>query len=142
MGALQQGPGAARLQPLHLAATVPAGQTLTVERRIQQDCTLVAMRIRIYVGAQLALRLTPYIVNARGQRRDLVAWGDGAAAKRYIDGDDDLYEYSLSEPIDADADERICIDAVNTDAANALDFSADFGLDYSNGQFPGVHGRG
>lgn len=113
---------------LTLSDHVPAGATdQEVSVKIPQSATVERLSVRIYTGAELDLELYPYIQREDGTRQPLLE----LVGKEYIDGDDDLYEWTLSRPIESG--DEITISATNNDGSNAYDYRANLDLEYAGG---------
>jgi hypothetical protein len=120
-------------QAYRFAATVPAGATVRLTERIPRDGTVESVKVRIYVGAQLALQVKPYVTNERQFDRPLVYYAP-APAKQFIDGDDDRFEWHIREPVAVD--DYLVVEITNTDATNSYDASVDMEVDYLGGLWP------
>lgn len=113
-----------------LSDQVPAsttGQEVTYE--VDSDATIERIQIRIYEGAELDLQLEPIRRTTEGATPDqpLLEY----AGKSYIDGDDDVYEFVVSEAIHNG--EKIVIKATNNDGSNAYDYRVNVDVDYHGG---------
>jgi hypothetical protein len=126
------GPGALARVPFRFAANVQPGQTVVLEEHVPRDGTIEALRVRIYAGAELALRIRPYIIDSRGNTRELIKF----VGKKFLDGDDDVFTFVLREPVFTANDERMVVEAINTDATFAYDFSCDIEVDFAAGPWP------
>lgn len=109
-----------------LAKQVPAAETGTVELPVQADGTIESIKLRIYTGAENTLKLRPQKKTDRGFEDIL-----DLAGKNWIDGDDDVWSWSLSVPIQSD--EKVVIRYDNQDGANAHNFRATVDVDYLGG---------
>lgn len=110
-------------------ATVPAASDERLVHELTTDATVEGVSVRIYRGAENTLRLTLTHVPASGSPSDLVETVDGG--KDYVDGDDDLYQWDTSVPVE-DGDELV-VEANNTDGTNAHNFRVNMDLDYMSG---------
>lgn len=128
----RQGPEGLRRIPFRLAASVAPASTVKVEQPIPRDGTVERVRVRVYAGAELALRITPYVVNEKGQRRDLIVF----AGKDYIDGDDDTFEFQVREPVYLANGDKLVVSATNTSATYTYDFAVDIEVDFAGGVWP------
>lgn len=105
------------------AATTEQVLTLTVER----PATVERVALRIYQGAQLDLEIRPYIRRKNNTEQPLIE----LVGKEYIDGDDDLYVWDISRPLEDN--EEIVFSATNNDGSNAYDYRVNLDLDYADG---------
>lgn len=113
-----------------LSDRVPASTTdQEVSITLDSDATVERLSIRIYPGAELDLQLVPVVRTSGGGSRDrpLLEF----AGKEYVDGDDDMYVWELSKPVE-EGDE-IVMKATNNDGSNAYDYRANFDVDYRAG---------
>lgn len=118
-------------QVYRLAKKVAAGASGEISVHITRDGTIERLRIRIYIGAQLDLRLNPYIVRKGGMEESLVYFADDG--KKYLDGDDDVLDFTMSIPIYRDED--IVVRYINNDGVNDYDFYADLEIDHMGGAY-------
>lgn len=120
-----------------LGDRVPAGATeQRMEFEVLADATVEQFSVRIYQGAQLDLQLEVFIerkINESRTRRDDIVEMVG---KEYIDGDDDVYEWDVSQPIEEE--DKLVILATNNDGSNAYDYRANFDVDYEGGVSRGL----
>jgi len=128
-------------EALRMALNVPAGVKGELTERIRGDCTIERASLRIYIGAQLDLEIRPMIERAGvgGIREPLIRYCSGG--KQYIDGDDDVYNWILSIPLEVD--DKIVLAYSNNDVVNDYDFAFDFEVDYLGGVYrvPVVQGN-
>lgn len=106
-----------------VAPNSEADETITLEA----DATVEKLRIRIYPGARLDLRVRPLVRTQSGNEYELVE----LEGKSYVDGDDDIYEWSLAEPV-SEGDE-IVMETENVNQNNAYDYRADVELEHAGG---------
>jgi len=90
-------------QPIRFATDVAPGndEPTVLTREVKADATIEQMTVRFYRGPELALRVTPRVIDDQGdgQPEPLVdVIGDDA-----IVGDGDVWTYPLAEPV-ADGD--------------------------------------
>lgn len=111
------------------ADQVPAGATnRTLTYTIPRDATVERVQVRIYDGAQLDLELSPYISQGADEgRTDVIR----TVGKDYIDGDDDVYEWDVSLPVER-GDELVW-SATNNDGSNAYDYRAIVDVEHGGG---------
>lgn len=86
------------------------------------------LAIRIYQGAQLNLRINPYLVRPR-QNLNLINYVTGG--KQFVDGDDDNYIYNLS--IECNQDDALAVWFSNLQATHAYDFRVSVEINYAAG---------
>lgn len=104
----------------------------TIEFPVNREGTIERMRIRIYIGPQLDLKLVPYIRRKGSQSEEgLIAYAD--EGKKYLDGDDDVLDFTLSIPVFRD--DAVCVDYENMDAVNSYDFYCDIEIDHMGGAY-------
>lgn len=115
-----------RLSPYRFSDNVGADTTETYTRRIESDATIEHVMIRIYSGAELDLQIKPFVLKGR-DRQPLINY----EGKDYVDGDDDVWPFTMSEPIEEG--EEIGVEVTNKDASNAYDFAAHIHVDYAGG---------
>lgn len=83
------------------------------------------LQLRIYAGAENSLHITLEIVDANGEMRKELVTPKG---KGYIDGDDDFYQWSISEKIHKG--EKVRVTGENTDGTYAYDFRVNLSVNY------------
>jgi hypothetical protein len=117
------------------AAKVPAntGWSETDTLRVAGDGTVERVRVRIYIGAQLDLKLRVWLRRKNGGKVDepLIKFVKGM--KDYIDGDDDDFSFEIGVPVYLD--DEIVVEYKNDDPLNAYDFSVDVEIDYAGGAY-------
>jgi len=109
-----------------IAKQVPAATEGKETVDVESDGTIEALKLRVYSGAENTLRLRPQI-DRRGHYEDIISYG----GKSFVDGDDDVWEWDLSVPIEAQ--EEIVIRHDNTDGSNAHNYRATVDVDYWGG---------
>lgn len=109
-----------------IAQEAPAGSSDTVGFSVPTDGTIEGLQLRIYNGAENTLQLVPE-VHRDGATELLLE----LAGKAYVDGDDDVWSWDLSEPVEAD--DEIVIRYTNTDDTNPHNFRATMEVDYLSG---------
>lgn len=123
----------ARDRGVSIAAAVgPSGtdpqNVETYDSEIREDSTVEKVNVRIYPGAGLALRLEILKVdNQTGIESELIR----TEGKQYIDGDDENYEWEISEPIKKD--DKIRVRATNIADEEELNFRANLDVDERGG---------
>lgn len=133
--------GELRRQSFHFADAVAPGATVTLKRRVPRHGTIERLYVRLYAGNELALRVVPYVMNERLQRRDLVDYAEGGG-KTWIDGDDEQLPYNLREPVTENDTvyvqvENVLDPLVYTDTATyTYNFLVIVEIDYAGGVLP------
>jgi len=109
---------------ISFAETVAAGGTTTQSYTVDRPGTVENLQIRIYSGAETDLEIEPFVITPDKQKIPLVE----TRGKAVIDGDDDVYSWSLSLPVEQEA--IIKVEANNTDSNNAYDYRANVEVDF------------
>jgi|GEM_PF-2471451 len=117
-----------------LARQVPAADSGKLAVGVDRAGTIESLKLRIYRGAENTLRLKPQ-KKTNGGFENLLDYGDG---KAYVDGDDDIWEWSLSEPVTGD--DEVVIRYENRDGQNAHNFRATVEIDYKGGLSRAISG--
>jgi hypothetical protein len=131
-----------RAIPYRFAVTIPAATTLVSRVEVAADGTVESLAVRIYSGAELAVKVRAWIENAVQERRSLVQYmridspPPGTVVKDYVDGDDDVWHFSPREPVYKDDKDNLVIEIENTDVANAYNVAVDCLIDYAGGPLP------
>lgn len=108
------------------AFTVPPNTSGELRQNIPASGVVERVLIRIYQGAQLNLRLRPYIVRPR-QHHDLITFAPGG--KQWFDGDDDFYIYQISAEVNRD--EAFAVWYHNLQATHTYDFRVTIEVNYA-----------
>lgn len=103
--------------------------TSDYEKAIRANCTITSVKIRIYDGPELALRLQMFIRDASGNLASVLQYSASTGAKNYIDGNDDEFVFDVRVP--ARVGDTLVVRANNTSATYAYDFSVDIEVDYA-----------
>ena len=108
---------------------VPAGATgRKMEYRIPKSGTVESVSFRIYEGAELDLEITPYIDHEGDDgTTDLIT----QVGKDHIDGDDDVYSFSVSVPVSRE--DTLVISATNQNSQYDYDYRANVEIDFAGG---------
>jgi len=112
---------------VRFAEEVDPGETVTLTKTIEEDATVEQATVRIYRGAELALRVKPF-VRRNNRRFGLIDFPDG---KQYVDGDGDFFEFPVSEQVEENDEIGVEVENVATDYA--YDFSTDLVVDRAGG---------
>ena len=123
-----------RMFPYHFAAVVAANSTVTLEQQINRDCTVERIMARFYPGQQLALHVEIFRVTTTGDVHSLIHYPAGG--KGYLDGNDDVLEFELSEAVYGSEGEFLRVVMTNTDVTYSYDALVDITVDYANGPLP------
>lgn len=115
--------------PVTLSEQVAAGATASdVSYTVPADATIEKFQVRIYEGAELDLQVRPQVLEqGSAQPTPLV----DIAGKSYIDGDDDLFTWELSRPVEEGAEIRMR--SKNLDGTNPYDYRANLELNNVGG---------
>lgn len=113
------------------AKQVPAGDSGELTFSIPRDGTIERATLRIYIGAQLDLHITPWLERLGGNVEHIIK--STAGSKKYLDGDDDDFDFSLGVPVYRD--EVIHVEYKNNDATNAYDFAFHVEIDFMGGSY-------
>lgn len=117
---------------LTFARQVPAAEDDRVAYEVQRDATVEGVEARIYSGAENTLHLTIKHIPATGTPTPLVGTVDeDGTGKSYIDGDDDVYNWDVSHPVEKG--DILVVDHDNTDGSNAHNYRVNMNLDYMDG---------
>jgi len=114
-----------RKETFRFADQVAAGETDEFEANPTDPARITNLDVRIYPGPELNLRIRPYVVDG-ANRRPLVNF----KGKDHIDGDDDVWQFDISEPITTR--ETLLVEVENT-GTDAYDFAVNASIDYLNG---------
>lgn len=98
-----------------------------------EGATIEEVKVRIYRGAELDLRVTPYVAREADQDREqvvpLITTVEGG--KPYVDGDGDRWTFPVSIPVE-EGDE-IGVEVNNIDADNGYDYAVDMTIEKAGG---------
>lgn len=109
---------------LRFSERIAADTTESFEHEIREESTIERLVVRIYPGAELDLRVEPYLKVAEdGPREPLITY----EGKQYIDGDDDKWNFDLVE--EAEPGDIVGVEVVNLDDSNGYDFVTQLSLD-------------
>ena len=109
------------------STTAAGGADSDITHEVTADATIEKVTVRFYPGPLLDLELRPFIEPEEGQRADLV---DVIGRDRIV-GDDDVFEFYVSEPIEEG--DTIGVEYENLDPSNSYDFSVDMEVDRIGG---------
>lgn len=123
-----------RMFPFHFSASVPANSQVVLEQELNRDCTVEKIAARFYGGQQLALHAEVFRVTPTGDVHSLIHYPTGA--KTYLAGEDDKFEFDLSEAIYGTEGEFLRVVFTSTSAVNAYDGVVSVSVDYANGPLP------
>lgn len=109
---------------LRFAEQVSAGSTSSLEHEVREPSTIERLIIRIYPGAELDLRVKPYVeIGGDGPKVPLLTY----EGKEYVDGDDDKWEFDLVESVDPG--DKVGVEVTNVNSNYAYDYAAHISLD-------------
>lgn len=109
---------------LRFAEQVSAGSTSSLEHEVREPSTIERLIIRIYPGAELDLRVKPYVeIAGDGPKVPLLTY----EGKEYVDGDDDKWEFDLVESVDPG--DKVGVEVTNVNSNYAYDYAAHISLD-------------
>jgi hypothetical protein len=133
---LSEKEGAAALRRLsyRFAADVLPNTTIKLTRKVPADGTVEKVRIRTYVGNELALQIRPWVESERGRIRHLVTYAP-APAKQYVDGDDETWVFEIREPVEQNGD-CLVVEVVNTSINYTYSMAVDIEVDHAGGVWP------
>lgn len=109
--------------------TVAASSTEVLEWEVPRDATVESVTVRMYPGPENDLEVVPFKrdQDTREDRIPLLT----LVGKQYVDGDDDVYEFRVSEAV---AEEEILgVEAVNTNADSDYNIRVNMTVDYAGG---------
>jgi hypothetical protein len=117
------------LKTIRYADTIPADSTETLEYPVDRAGTVERVRIRIYEGAELALKIRPVVIRGdeNTDRSDIIE----TVGKRDVDGDDDVWVFETSKPFENG--QVVAVEVTNTDPDYGFDFACDISIDHENG---------
>lgn len=116
---------------VRFATSVGPNSTEVLNYEVPEDVTVERLSVRIYRGAELELRLSPFVDRDRAddrERREPLVTFEG---KQYIDGDDDFFEFDLAIPVEEG--QEIGVEVENLDGTYTYNFSAIVELDSAGG---------
>lgn len=109
------------------ATEAAAGASDELVYAVDRPATVEHVTARIYSGAETTLELVPVVRTVDENERPLVE----LVGKPAIDGDDDSYEWNISQEIEKN--EEIVIKYTNTDGSNAHNFRVNVDIDHLGG---------
>lgn len=110
-----------------LAGAIDPNTTEFIRYEVGSDATIENFTVRIYPGAGFALRLRPKVVKSENNAYPLIR----TRGKNYIDGDDEKYEWDLSEPVEQG--DEIVVEAENLASESEYNFRANADIDERGG---------
>jgi hypothetical protein len=111
---------------IRFSESVDPDSSITLTKEVEEDATVEQLDVRIYRGAELALRVTPF-VKRDNRRFELVEF----RGKDYIDGDGDFWEFSVSEAVETE--DQIGVEVENVDDEYLFDFAVNMTVDREGG---------
>lgn len=103
--------------------------TDVISERIKADCTIEEIRMRFYVGQQLALEVYPFVEHKGRKIESFFTFP--STTKNTIAGDDDYLVFPVSVP--CQYDDYVKIQCWNTDLTNTYTLAVDIVIDYMAG---------
>jgi hypothetical protein len=115
---------------IRIAGAVGPGNEATWRHEMGSDATIEQLDVRIYTGAELDLRVSPFVEYGTDQsnRLPLIKF---AGDKDYVDGEGDSWEFPISEGVERS--EFIGVSVENVDDSYTYDFAVDFVVDRAGG---------
>jgi len=98
------------LRSIRFAESVDPESAVTLTKQVEEDATVEQVDVRIYRGAELSLRVSPF-VKRDSRRFDLIEF----RGKDYVDGDGDFWEFSVSESVQKEDVIGVKVENVTTD---------------------------
>lgn len=116
---------------IRIAGSVGPGNEEEFTHEVGSDATIEEVDVRIYAGAELDLRVQPFLEYGPEGERDRLPLITYAGDKTFVDGEGDDWEFPISEPIEEDEVFGLVVENVNADYT--YDFAADFVLERAGG---------
>lgn len=114
---------------VRFAESVDPDSEVELSKVIEKPATVEQLDVRIYRGAELDLRVKPY-VRREDQRHPLVEYH----GKSFIDGDSDHWTFPVSESVEKDDEIGVVIENTSSTADGyVLDGAVDLTLDRAGG---------
>lgn len=111
--------------------SVAPGVSGVLTQAVPADGVVERMTVRIYQGAQLQLRLRPYVIRPRQEEYSLVRFA-APPAKQFLDGDDDFFIYLLY--VDVTDKDTLAVWYHNLQATHTYDFRVAVEINYAAGR--------
>lgn len=115
-----------RMTTFRFADSVDPNTTEEYEETLHAAATIEGIEVRIYPGPELDLRVKLFAVDG-ADRRPLINFN----GKEYVDGDNDVWSFDVSEPIDEG--EEILVEVENQDANTTYNFAVNMAVDFAGG---------
>ena len=114
--------------PYRFNKTVGPNEKGYIEEAMPADGTIESCKIRFYLGAELDLKVLPFVQRPYKVREDIVKLiGD----RNYFVGDDDVFEYELSIPVYRHEKIMVWFENVNTEYS--FDLIVEIEVEHLNG---------
>lgn len=97
-----------------------------ITERIKSNGYITNISIKFYVGQELALQVSPYVLHKGDRREDLFTYPRGT--DNYLSGDDDYFKYNIN--LEVEYDDEIKIHVKNTSEYYNYDVVVDLGIEY------------
>ena len=102
---------------IRFAGSIAASDSDTWSRTIQDNATLEKVIVHFPPGSEGDLRVTPYILDAQGQRFPVILVDDDGNVNTYLTGDTYTFDIPVSLPVKKGW--TVNVDYDNQDAVNA-----------------------
>lgn len=123
-----------RQRPMHFAAVVdPLATVELLDDLGGRDATVEELTARFYAGQQRALHVQVLKLAHQTEYSLIHFPKDGV---QYLAGDDDRFNWQISEPILGSQGEQLLVRFINTDAANKYGAAIDLSVDFAGGALP------
>lgn len=116
---------------ISFSTAVAAGSSDKQEYVVSDHATIEKLSIRIYPGAETDLEIVPQILKDQTDSVENLIRFEG---KDHVDGDDDVFRWDLSVPVEKD--DVIQILADNNDPNNPFDYRVNMEIDERGGVQP------
>lgn len=116
------------MRGLSFSTTVSAGASDKNRYTVPKDATIEKLSIRIYPGAETDLEIAPEIIKFQTDTVENLVRFEG---KQFVDGDDDIFTWDLSVPVEKD--DIIQVRANNQDDSNPYDYRVNLDIDERGG---------
>lgn len=113
---------------LTFATEVAPNSTETLTHRVSRNATVESIKIRFYQGPRLAVSVTPFVDHAGDDGETPLLRTVG---KEAVDGDNDVYEFGISVPVDEG--DTLTMGLENTDPDFSYNVRTNLELDYAGG---------
>jgi len=119
-----------RMDSHRFAGEVGAGGDADESTTVEADATVEEVAVRFYPGPRLDLHVTPYLERGNGANANRIPLVN-FHGKDYVDGDDDLWVFPISEPVEQG--DTLGVFVNNTEPEHAYDYAVNMTLDREAG---------